>query len=178
MTGYNHDPDCLCGWCVGGWRNHGRRAVQKPRAHSRPSYVEIYESYVNPNARCPVCGADVFFYQSPFGGRVYFDELGPPWDKHPCTDNTPERLGRGPAVEPVASGKAPPPAAQEPTWKRAGWIPVLVEAVDRDEAWWMVRGQALTQTGGYLLRFVTAFGLSSTVGTEIYCRPIPQDRVY
>jgi hypothetical protein len=30
----------------------------------------------------------VFFYQSPYGGRVFFDELGPPWPKHPCTDNT------------------------------------------------------------------------------------------
>src|SRR4051812_38741158 len=46
-----------------------------------------YPSYVNPNARCPVCGASVYFYQSPFGGRVFFDELGPPWPKHPCTDN-------------------------------------------------------------------------------------------
>jgi hypothetical protein len=37
-----------------------------------------YPSYVNPNARCPVCGASVYFYQSPYGGRVFFDELGPP----------------------------------------------------------------------------------------------------
>jgi hypothetical protein len=28
----------------------------------------------------------VYFYQSPYGGRVFFDELGPPWPKHPCTD--------------------------------------------------------------------------------------------
>src|SRR5580698_4295669 len=46
-----------------------------------------YPSYINPNARCPVCGAFVYFYQSPYGGRVFFDELGPPWPKHPCTDN-------------------------------------------------------------------------------------------
>lgn len=46
-----------------------------------------YPSYVNPNATCPVCGASVYFYQSPYGGRVFFDELGPPWPKHPCTDN-------------------------------------------------------------------------------------------
>jgi len=46
-----------------------------------------YPSYVNPNARCPVCLASVYFYQSPHGGRVFFDELGPPWPKHPCTDN-------------------------------------------------------------------------------------------
>jgi hypothetical protein len=43
--------------------------------------------YVNPNATCPVCGASVFFYQNEYGSRVFFDELGPPWPKHPCTDN-------------------------------------------------------------------------------------------
>jgi len=35
-----------------------------------------------------VCGEDVFYYQNEFGSRVYFDELGPPWPKHPCTDNS------------------------------------------------------------------------------------------
>lgn len=43
-------------------------------------------AFVVPNAHCPVCGALVFFYQNQFGSRVYFDELGPPWPKHPCTD--------------------------------------------------------------------------------------------
>jgi hypothetical protein len=33
----------------------------------------------------------VFFYQSPYGGRVFFDSLGPPWPKHPCTDHPTER---------------------------------------------------------------------------------------
>ena len=42
--------------------------------------------FVCPNATCPVCKKRVFFYQNEFGSRVYFDELGPPWPKHPCTD--------------------------------------------------------------------------------------------
>lgn len=42
--------------------------------------------YVNPNAKCPVCGAGVFFYANEHGSRVFFDDLGPPWPKHPCTD--------------------------------------------------------------------------------------------
>jgi hypothetical protein len=41
--------------------------------------------FVRPNATCPVCGASVFFFQNEHGSRVYFDELGPPWPKHPCT---------------------------------------------------------------------------------------------
>jgi hypothetical protein len=32
-----------------------------------------------------VCRAPVFYYQSPSGGRVFFDHLGHPWPKHPCT---------------------------------------------------------------------------------------------
>jgi hypothetical protein len=46
--------------------------------------------YVVPNARCPVCGRLVFFYQNAFGSKVYFDELGPPWQKHPCTATSAE----------------------------------------------------------------------------------------
>jgi hypothetical protein len=45
-----------------------------------------FARYVNPNAACPVCSAPVFFFQNEFGSRVFFDELGPPWPKHPCTD--------------------------------------------------------------------------------------------
>lgn len=58
-------------------------------------------SFTVPNAICPVCGAQVFFYQNDFGSRVYFDDLGPPWPKHPCTDNEPVRtegLGQRPKV--------------------------------------------------------------------------------
>lgn len=44
-------------------------------------------SYINPNARCLVCGDQVFYYQSPYGGRVFFNDVGWPWDKHPCTDD-------------------------------------------------------------------------------------------
>ena len=54
-----------------------------------------YETFTIPNATCPVCKAKVFFYQSPHGGRVFFDELGPPWPKHFCTENpsTPVKYG-------------------------------------------------------------------------------------
>lgn len=50
------------------------------------SKFEKVESYLDPNARCPVCGAPVFFYRSTYNGRVFFDDVGWPWPKHPCTD--------------------------------------------------------------------------------------------
>jgi hypothetical protein len=50
--------------------------------------------FVDPNANCPVCGALVYFYQNEFGSRVCFDELGPPWPKHPCTNAEQRTLGK------------------------------------------------------------------------------------
>jgi hypothetical protein len=42
--------------------------------------------WLKPNAYCPVCSAAVYFWSNATGSRVYFDEMGPPWPKHPCTD--------------------------------------------------------------------------------------------
>jgi hypothetical protein len=66
--------------------------------------------WMRPNAACPVCGASVYFYSNEFGSRVYFDEVGPPWPKHPCTVSVHIRGaagvsdGRGvaPVIYPVA----------------------------------------------------------------------------
>ena len=44
--------------------------------------------FVTPNARCPVCGAQVWYYQNEYGSRVFFDDIGWPWPKHPCTDTS------------------------------------------------------------------------------------------
>ncbi|MEV4658846.1 hypothetical protein [Micromonospora sp. NPDC049301] len=43
--------------------------------------------WIAPNARCPLCGASVYFYANEHGSRVFFDDVGPPWPKHPCTDH-------------------------------------------------------------------------------------------
>lgn len=40
-----------------------------------------------PNAVCPVCGADVWFFRNDAGGCAYFDSIGRPWPKHPCMDS-------------------------------------------------------------------------------------------
>lgn len=61
-------------------------------------------SFTVPNARCPVCGALVFFYQNSAGSRVFFDDIGPPWPKHPCTD-LPDF--RGSVSHPAAATAAP-----------------------------------------------------------------------
>jgi hypothetical protein len=97
MTGFNHYADCGCGWCVntGGRMSGAQRArLQNDMRHRDAMTLlkgnaarSISGCYVNPNAKCPVCGDAVYFYANEHGSRVFFDDLGPPWPKHPCTDN-------------------------------------------------------------------------------------------
>lgn len=85
---FNHSYSCTCGW--GGDGHTGRRIgnyINNAKLPQFKVYSQILKSCTVPNARCPVCGIKVFFYSSPSGGRVFFDELGPPWPKHGCTDN-------------------------------------------------------------------------------------------
>ena len=77
-------PIHLSGGCSGGYSGRRVRYVAQPVAAK--AVFDKPRSYLNPNARCPVCRKRVFFYQSDDGGRVFFDDLGWPWPKHPCTD--------------------------------------------------------------------------------------------
>lgn len=52
-----------------------------------PARLPRSERWAKPNAICPLCGAAVYFYSNEAGSRVYFDEIGPPWPKHPCMDS-------------------------------------------------------------------------------------------
>ncbi len=96
LTGFNHYPDCACGWCVNYSRmSHTTRVRLVADLRHRDALTLLKSNsartvsgcYVNPNAKCPVCGDAVYFYANEHGSRVFFDELGPPWPKHPCTDN-------------------------------------------------------------------------------------------
>jgi hypothetical protein len=75
----NHSPDCDCGFGGdtggGGW------------SYVRESWRYRDDDFCRPTS-CPVCGAAVFFVRHN-GGSVWFDELGPPWDKHACFDDEP-----------------------------------------------------------------------------------------
>lgn len=117
---WNHRPGCTCGW-GGGW--HGSSGVVQRSWYELVSYA----TFTNPYASCPVCGATVFFYRSPHGGSVFFDSLGPPWPKHPCTDNA---RAAAPTSS-VKSSKAPEALRKSTTypWQEAGWQPFLLAFV-------------------------------------------------
>ncbi len=76
MTGFNHFSSCTFGWVPKIW----------PGPSERP--------------------AAVFFYANQHGSKVYFDKLGPPWSKNPCTDNPKNKsiAGHGPSTPPGRHG--------------------------------------------------------------------------
>lgn len=130
---WNHPLDCTCGW--GGDGHRGQRGFNSaPGASQIPDnrsiYFTHYASYLNPNATCPVCGAQVFFYQSPDGGRVFFDELGHPWPKHPCTDLSSRpidvRINSHPVTETNQSA-----IQRNYSWQKNGWEPFFCISIDR-----------------------------------------------
>ena len=97
MPGYNHYSWCICGWCYktgsnGYLRGQSHDVVDHQSAQRTIASAGANRSYsacfVVPNAKCPVCSESVYYYQNEHGSRVFFDELGWPWPKHPCTDNS------------------------------------------------------------------------------------------
>jgi hypothetical protein len=111
---WNHPSNCQCGW-GGVFYGSGYKDGLDQSGHWQRS-----DSYTNPNSRCPRCNALVYFYRSEFGGSVYFDNLGPPWPKHPCMDlgSTSKPAVKGPSA---TSGRA------------MGWRPMICEDTRRHE---------------------------------------------
>lgn len=121
---WNHPPGCTCGW--GGEGHLGGGGGWGPSSDYRVAVSRFSEpsSYTNPNPRCPVCGASVFFYQSPYGGRVFFDALGPPWAKHPCTDNPS-------TYTTVFSARTAAVPIKAYRWQSEGWKPLIEMALEK-----------------------------------------------
>lgn len=111
-----------------------KRAVEVSRTPHRPSRPR---GLPNPNSTCPVCGAAVYFYSNTAGSKVYFDELGPPWPKHPCMDSRQfERYN--------AWLSLPRPGAEASAYSAPGWAggnQVTRDSVDegrrRTEVWYV-----------------------------------------
>ncbi|MBZ9864228.1 hypothetical protein LB515_02455 [Mesorhizobium sp. CA15] len=137
---WNHPKNCSCGW-GGVWHGNtpygsGRGAAPpKPVERSYPRALPLsmrsasldLRSLTVPNARCPVCGMSVFFYRNSHGSRVFFDDLGPPWPKHPCTDTSTWRENRSTQI--TAPAKKPKHRAD---WL-GRWLPFLIVGSSRQQ---------------------------------------------
>ncbi|WP_416437701.1 hypothetical protein [Phnomibacter sp. MR] len=122
----NHPPGCTCGW--GGDGHLGKRTDGNIYLNGLSLFdTKKITSYLNPNAKCPVCGESVFFYKSEAGGRVYFDELGPPWPKHPCTDNSEYNYHN-----PKPSNEY---FIKVNVWQKNDWVPVLAKNMTHKSAY-------------------------------------------
>ena len=165
----NHGWSCNCGFGGDTGGRGGRRfpilpaasPLRAPGYGARWGYSSRsgpYESFTRPNAKCPVCGATVFFYQSPSGGRVFFDALGAPWQKHPCTDNAspaspyPERV----------DGRS---ESDRDGFRAAGWLPVT----EANWMQWAGPGSAndFGLLGGRSGRSKSAFNIALPPGTKV-----------
>ena len=109
-------PIHLGGGCGGRLVERTTRNAMKAVPEPVICSMFTYSSFVVPNARCPVCGKHVFFYQSPHGGRVYFDEMMPPWPKHPCTDSSLKHTIRS-LDEPLTVDSKVSNSRQDEGWK-------------------------------------------------------------
>ncbi len=92
---WNHPSGCKCGW--GGDTGGGSGIWSLPLPDCGNPKLADGRTWATgcervPNAKCPICEQAVYFVQTENGGRVFFDELGPPWPKHPCTDNSTARV--------------------------------------------------------------------------------------
>lgn len=141
-AGYNQD-----------FRVRDAKLLLKQRAAN-----SISSCFLNPNARCPECGDPVFFYANAAGSRVFFDQLGPPWPKHWCTDRSrrarDEALIYGDQISARQKGEAKELLAAANTTGMARfqvfgnrrqdeWTLVAIHTVDRSETENRVEGEFL-----------------------------------
>lgn len=81
---------------------------------TRPKQYDGFKSYsafTVPNYVCRTCGQKVFYYEHPNGAKVLFDQLGPPWPKHPCYES--------------ASNNSIKTKGTQPKLKKSQWRPML-----------------------------------------------------
>jgi len=134
-------------------------------------------SYVNPNARCPVCRAPVIFYRSPYDGRVFFDPpLGPPWPKHPCTDS--RRFGderrRWPIdyaplpLSATSTPVAPVTRTSEPSPQELGWEPLCSSRVEQRKGVMQLIGDLANKLTELTLLEAASFDRKGPIWTSEY----------
>lgn len=82
MPGYNHYPDCMCGWCYKEPSSYGSTSDTSRSNNYVSVTYHYYASKTNPSI-CDHCGQEIFFVHHN-GGIACVESLGYPWPKHDC----------------------------------------------------------------------------------------------
>lgn len=111
----------------------------------------------------------MFYYANASGSRVYFDDLGPPWPKHPCTDNPRRpipllpiqgsqltRRKKGEVKELLSAASTAGLASYRPFGQRyeGEWTLVVIVSVNRHGQENIVEGEFLDSETNELFRFI------------------------
>ena len=128
-NGFNHAKDCQCNFRGGHprsrppvWRGWKRRAVKR--------YLS------GPNAACPECHAPVYYIPGPKGGGAYYNQLGPPWPKHACTNNPSPYSPYGRTGKPKLRNR-------RSEFERDAWLPFLIRHIECLASGTIIHGVAL-----------------------------------
>jgi hypothetical protein len=155
-------------------------SLRSPSSRSRPDGRArgdgTVASYVNPNARCPERNASVYFYRSPYDGRVFFDDLGPPWPKHWCTDSSrwrpesrrPWHSDHGSLPLRAERTSIVPASGVEPSLREEGWEPLCSSRVSASEGRTMLTGDLRSKFTELLLFDVAKFDRDGPVFTRTH----------
>ena len=173
---WNHSLNCSCGWGGVSYGSAGAGAGAVAGGSGEAWHWLRSDSYTDPNARCPRCRASVFFYRSPYGGCVYFDELGPPWPKHPCMDTgAPPTSVRRPQLFPaVVAGTRPASTVT----REQGWRPMICEEVRRHDRCQSVVCLKVRTEQGYSPMLYAVFDRSLLDHrTPFLARPLPDGSI-
>jgi hypothetical protein len=152
-NGHNHRKECNCDFRGG---HSGNR--YRPRQWG-PHTIKWYTS--GPKAKCPDCGASVYFFK---GGGTYFDCLGPPWKKHPCTSVPKE-------YSPFNKRGQPKLRNRLSTYERDGWIPFAIRRIEQLATGTIVHGVAFEDPVTRYLGFLPAF--EPDPARPIFFRKVP-----
>jgi len=96
-NGHKHPWNCTCKF--GGTSSNTAKRLPAPQTPDLFSVPHVPRHYTKPQIRCPFCNEPVFYCRLSNEGSAYFDKIGHPWPKHPCTDKS-SKLYRGPPDSP------------------------------------------------------------------------------
>jgi hypothetical protein len=136
-------------WVEGHWVERAdwdRSTYQPAPVALRPYRPRLtYESFTRPTS-CSLCGAKVYFYQSPYGGKVFFNKLGQPWPKHieTCPAVTHEATrSAGTSANSLTSPERIFSAPPDLPWDADEWRLVRIDKILREDTWYVLKCKTL-----------------------------------